>query len=182
MLLKLMEYDFGYMFSKPVDCDAVPGYKDLVKHPMDLGTICEKLINGGYCKFLEERNSFDDVITAVLKAIELVWHNCYTFNFDGSAIYRMADVQRRRARAMQDRSFGKLLTLRELWKLPSTFGKSPRGFPPFHCPRVSFVDKTSTHTPPSPYSTAPTNAQRRSTALPAGNMATGPATITFTFQ
>jgi len=110
MLLKLMEYDFGYMFSKPVDCDAVPGYKELVKHPMDLGTICEKLINGGYCKFLEERNSFDDVITAVLKAIELVWHNCYTFNFDGSAIYRMADVQRRRARAMQDRSFGKLLS------------------------------------------------------------------------
>ena len=110
MLGKLMEYDFGYMFMKPVDCEAVPGYKDIVKHPMDLGTICSKLINGGYSNILKENNSFDDVIVEVLKAVELVWHNCYIFNFGGSAIYRMAVVQSRRAKAICERSFNNLLS------------------------------------------------------------------------
>jgi hypothetical protein len=111
MLVKLMEYEFGYMFCKPVDCDAIVGYKDAVKNPMDLGTICSKLVNGGYTTILkEDGSSFDDVITAVLKDVELVWHDCFTFNFDGSAIHRMADVHKRRARAICRRSFYHLLS------------------------------------------------------------------------
>jgi hypothetical protein len=103
MLLKLMEYDFGYIFSEPVG--DVEGYRDAVKTPMDLGTICSKLINGDYVSMLQSEHSFDDVILAVLKDIELVWHNCYSFNEEGSAVYRMATVVSRRAQMICRSSF-----------------------------------------------------------------------------
>lgn len=110
MLSKLLTYDFGYMFSAPVDVETVPGYKDTVKNPMDLGTVCTKLTSGGYADIVKNGGTFDDVLVAVLRDIELVWHNCFLFNFDGSAIYRMAAVQRRRALAIQKKSFDHLLS------------------------------------------------------------------------
>lgn len=108
MLLKLIDYDFGFMFQQPVE--GVKGYRDTVKHPMDLGTVCSKLMNGGYCGILKQRNSFDDAIVAVLKDIELVWHNCFLFNSVDSAIYRMAGVHRRRAANIRGKSFDHLLS------------------------------------------------------------------------
>jgi hypothetical protein len=111
MVEKLMDYDFGYMFRESVDVEQVAGYKEIVKKPMDLGTIGSKLINGGYSDHLKSRQSWDDVVVAVLKDIELVWHNCFTFNYEGSAIYRMADVHRRRMLSIRSRSFDDLLSL-----------------------------------------------------------------------
>lgn len=108
-LLKLIDYDFGYLFRQPVDCKAVPGYKAIVKHPMDLGTIATRIVNGDYAAKYRENLSWDDVLVAVLKDIELVWHNCFTFNFDGSSIYRMAEVQRRKYLKIRKRSFDFLL-------------------------------------------------------------------------
>jgi hypothetical protein len=110
MVLKLLEYDFGYMFAIRVNVGAIPGYQDIVKKPMDLGTICTKLTSGGYADIMKNGGTFDDVLVAALQDVELVWHNCFLFNFDGSAIYRMAVVQRRRALAIQKRSFDHLLS------------------------------------------------------------------------
>jgi len=110
MVLKLMDYEFGNLFRVPVDCDAVRGYKALVKCPMDLGTIAAKLMNGDYAKRFHMRQSWDDVLIAVLQDIELVWHNCFTFNCEGSAIYRMAEVHRRRSNNIQMVSFYSLLS------------------------------------------------------------------------
>jgi hypothetical protein len=111
MVQKLLDYDFGYMFREPVDCEAVVGYSDIVKHPMDLGSISAKLINGVYAEPLKSgQQSWDGVIAAVLKDIELVWHNCFTFNCEGSAVYRMAEVQCRFSRRICIRSFGQLLS------------------------------------------------------------------------
>jgi hypothetical protein len=93
MVQYLMSYDFGYMFSAPVDLEQVPIYSSIVKEPMDLGTIAERLMNGGYSRFVQE-NGLERVIVAALNDIELVWHNCFLFNAPGSAIYRMAEVQR----------------------------------------------------------------------------------------
>lgn len=104
MVLKLMSYDFGYIFCEPVDCKQVLGYKDLIKKPMDLGTIGKRLVNGYYKKFYETHKSWDDVHIAVLKDIELVWHNCFTFNLEGSSIHRMAEVHRKRMLKMLARS------------------------------------------------------------------------------
>lgn len=109
-LSKLMEYDFGHLFKEPVDCDLVPNYKAIVKNPMDLGTISTNIVNGKYMELFQENQSWDDVLVAVLKDIELVWHNCFTFNFEGSSVYRMAEVQRRKYQKIRKRNFESLLT------------------------------------------------------------------------
>lgn len=113
MLLALMDYDFGYMFREPVDVKAIEGYQKIVKSPMDLGTIAKKLINGHYRHDESVMGSSpDDMILAILKDIELVWHNCFLFNAEGNAIYRMADVLRQRALRIRNRSFDNLLSER----------------------------------------------------------------------
>ena len=111
MLLRLMDYDFGYMFRTPVDCKEIPSYKTIVKKPMDLGTISSNMLNGSYKRSLgSEEVPLENVALAVLKDIELVWHNCFIFNLEGSAVYRMAEVQKRRALSIQQRSFDHFLS------------------------------------------------------------------------
>ena len=99
MVQHLMEYDFGYMFQEPVDIQALPEYATVVKQPMDLGTIADRLADGYYAELFDpEKKDWNRIISRVLKDVELVWHNCFTFNFEGSAIFRMAEVCLRRAR------------------------------------------------------------------------------------
>jgi hypothetical protein len=107
MLLRLVEYDFGYIFSEPVDTEQLPGYLKVVKTPMDLGTISNRLVNGAYKE--SDEGTLETVATKVLKDIELVWKNCYTFNVEGSSVYRMALVQERRAKAIRKKSFDQLI-------------------------------------------------------------------------
>lgn len=109
MLTNLIDYDFGYVFSKPVDSSVVPGYNDVVKCPMDVGTICSKLIQGDFAAMLNGSFSMDDLVTKVLNEIELIWRNCIMFNEIGSSVARMARVLRRRVKMICRRSiFGKL--------------------------------------------------------------------------
>lgn len=111
MIQELIQYDFGYVFSHPVDLKAIPTYTKYVRKPMDLGTIASRIVNGQYNgKLGEGSNSLDETVVAVLKDIELVWHNCFTFNCEGSAVYRMAEVQRRRAAQVRRVSFEQLLS------------------------------------------------------------------------
>lgn len=44
--------DYAF-FLRPVDVDNVPGYSDVIKHPMDLGTMATKAEKGRY-RSLEE--------------------------------------------------------------------------------------------------------------------------------
>ena len=108
MALYLIEYDFGYMFSEPVDTTQFSDYLDIVKRPMDLGTIATNLLNGKYRHTPEE--SLQSVALRVLQDIDQVWENCYLYNVDGSAVYRMALVQERRAKAVREVSFQHLLS------------------------------------------------------------------------
>lgn len=108
MLEKLIDYDFGFMFQEPVQ--DVEGYSDIVKHPMDLGTIISKLENGDYADLFKKTDSIDKVVSTVLKDIELVWHNCFLFNSVDSAIYRMANVHKRRVQSFRRQSFEDLLS------------------------------------------------------------------------
>jgi hypothetical protein len=111
MVIQLIDYDFGFIFGQPVDSIAVPTYCDIVENPIDLGTIASRLINGSYKGRLGERKgSLEDTVLAVLKDIELVWHNCFIFNCEGSAVYRMAEVQRRRSHNIRRESFSNKLT------------------------------------------------------------------------
>eukprot|EP00546_Thalassionema_frauenfeldii_P001064 CAMPEP_0178934892 /NCGR_PEP_ID=MMETSP0786-20121207/24173_1 /TAXON_ID=186022 /ORGANISM="Thalassionema frauenfeldii, Strain CCMP 1798" /LENGTH=1153 /DNA_ID=CAMNT_0020612841 /DNA_START=338 /DNA_END=3799 /DNA_ORIENTATION=+ len=107
MIRDLIQYDFGYMFKEPVDLDAVPHYSTIVKNPMDLGTLSLRLVNGHYAKLYQEGHCIDDILVQVLNDVELIWHNCYTFNFEGSSIYRMAQVLSRRSKKILEASLDK---------------------------------------------------------------------------
>jgi Bromodomain len=129
MLLRLINYDFGYTFREPVDLVRCPGYAETVKRPMDLGTIATNLVNAEYHDKTKVQ-SLEDIAVDVLKDIELVWQNCFSFNFEGSAVYRMAEVLRRRAQAIRHHSFDDLLTdriKRELAEYESSRVQSSRG-------------------------------------------------------
>ncbi|MES1907612.1 MAG: hypothetical protein MHM6MM_000696 [Cercozoa sp. M6MM] len=69
-------------FLEPVDWKKynVPDYPRIVKHPMDLGTVANKLSSNEYgtCKEFAED-------------VRLVWRNAMLFNRSGSAIYNAAE-------------------------------------------------------------------------------------------
>lgn len=70
------------IFRKPVDPVALgifPAYNDVIKHPMDLGTIRRKMDNGVY---KTRRSCIDDVM--------LVWNNALTFNPPMHFVYNAA--------------------------------------------------------------------------------------------
>lgn len=70
-------------FKEPVDWKNLGlfDYPNLIKHPMDLGTIKAKL----------DRNEYNRVEDAAAD-MRLVWTNCMTYNQDGSEYYQLADT------------------------------------------------------------------------------------------
>jgi hypothetical protein len=77
----LMEHDLAWPFNQPVDPVAldIPMYFQIIKNPMDLGTVRHKLAQDQY-EFLHQ----------VLADVRLVWHNCLTFNDAKSDVAKMA--------------------------------------------------------------------------------------------
>ncbi|EAR85029.1 bromodomain protein (macronuclear) [Tetrahymena thermophila SB210] len=77
-LLKLPE---SYPFREPVDYEQLQlfDYPDIIKNPMDLGTIEQNLKAK---KYKQPKDFFDDIF--------LVWNNCKMYNQDGSNIYQQA--------------------------------------------------------------------------------------------
>jgi len=80
MMEKLLKLDkkTGSFFSEPVPQN-IPGYYDVIKEPMDYGTMRQKLLKGGY------RSS-----QAIQKDFQLVISNCRKFNNSNSDIVRTA--------------------------------------------------------------------------------------------
>lgn len=76
-------------FLMPVDWKALklPQYPKMIKNPMDLGTIENKLTNGSY---RTARDFVDDV--------RLIWSNACTFNTEGSDVFELATQVRQRSR------------------------------------------------------------------------------------
>lgn len=72
--------NISWPFLEPVDPVTMdcPTYFDVIKNPMDLGTIQNKLTNGEY----ETASDFE-------KDIRLVFTNCFTFNPEGTAVNMM---------------------------------------------------------------------------------------------
>ncbi|KAG7195967.1 uncharacterized protein KQ657_002354 [Scheffersomyces spartinae] len=71
---------FNFPFLAPVDTVAlnIPNYSDIVKEPMDLGTIQTKLANNQY----ENGDEFEH-------DVRLVFKNCYLFNPEGTDVNMM---------------------------------------------------------------------------------------------
>ena len=70
-------------FNVPVDPDAlgIPEYRDIIKEPLDLGTISETLVAGGYPD-----------PPAVKAAVAKVWANCRAFNGEDSPVTAAATM------------------------------------------------------------------------------------------
>ena len=126
----LMLWDYGDVFSVPVTAEDVPLYCEIVRRPMDLGTILSGLATGRYvaeggrARSVSDKmpllpapslatmssDILDQATLSVLGDVETVWHNCFLYNRPGSTIFRMGEVQRRKYRKMRSQSVDELLT------------------------------------------------------------------------
>ncbi|XP_075789588.1 bromodomain adjacent to zinc finger domain protein 2B isoform X15 [Pelodiscus sinensis] len=84
ILSELETHEDAWPFLLPVNLKLVPGYKKVIKKPMDFSTIREKLSSGQYPNL--EAFSLD---------IKLVFDNCETFNEDDSDIGRAGHNMRK---------------------------------------------------------------------------------------
>ncbi|KAI0324847.1 hypothetical protein GY45DRAFT_1438799 [Cubamyces sp. BRFM 1775] len=80
LITQIKKKDDYAFFLQPVDPEQVPGYSDVIKYPMDLGTMSVKVDKGKY-RTLEEFAS----------DLRLVTNNAKTFNPQGSIYYTEAE-------------------------------------------------------------------------------------------
>ncbi|XP_057528519.1 transcription factor GTE4-like [Amaranthus tricolor] len=81
LLQKLMNHKHGWVFNQPVDVKTLGlhDYFDIIKHPMDLGTIKSRLTKNWY---KTPREFAEDV--------RLTFHNALTYNSPGQDVHIMA--------------------------------------------------------------------------------------------
>jgi len=81
LLRELRKKNEAEAFLSPVDWKAlgIPDYPNVIKRPMDLGTVGSQLEGGHYTS-----------VRQVAADVDLVWTNAMTYNMDGSYIYQAA--------------------------------------------------------------------------------------------
>jgi E1A/CREB-binding protein len=81
VLTALQDHQHGWVFNSPVDPVelGLPDYFEVVKRPMDLGTIRKKLDNGVYTKLEDFKYH-----------VNLVFDNAMMYNPEGSVVYNFA--------------------------------------------------------------------------------------------
>jgi hypothetical protein len=81
VMRQLSSYRIATMFALPVDPvrDSCPNYFDIVRHPMDLGTITAKLQNNEYATVSEWQRD-----------VALIWENAAAFNGPNSVVAILA--------------------------------------------------------------------------------------------
>ncbi|RLV90835.1 Bromodomain-containing factor 1 [Spathaspora sp. JA1] len=79
-IMSKKHYNYNFPFLSPVDTVSlnIPNYTEIVKEPMDLGTIQTKLANNQY----ENGDEFEH-------DVRLVFKNCYIFNPEGTDVNMM---------------------------------------------------------------------------------------------
>lgn len=83
LLKRLMSHQYGHVFNTPVDPVKlkIPDYFDIIKNPMDLGTIKSKIAEGSYSSPLE-----------FLADVRLTFSNAKTYNPPGNDVHFMAET------------------------------------------------------------------------------------------
>ena len=83
-----MVHKNAYIFLRPVDPVywEIPDYFEVIKNPMDLGTIKERIDAGYY----DEKN-----VEAYAADVRLVWSNAMTYNKDDTPVFKMARIMSR---------------------------------------------------------------------------------------
>jgi len=83
VLKQIMRHQFAWPFMKPVDAVKlrIPDYYEIIKSPMDFGTVKKKLDRVDYMNAKE-----------CIEDFKLVWNNCYKYNKPGEDVVIMAEV------------------------------------------------------------------------------------------
>lgn len=83
LLKKLMSHPHAWVFKEPVDVVKlnIPDYFTVIKHPMDLGTIKEKLASGEYSSPVD-----------FAADVRLTFSNAMTYNPPGNNVHVMAET------------------------------------------------------------------------------------------
>lgn len=84
ILMEMESHEDAWPFLEPVNPRLVPGYRKIIKNPMDLGTMRARLLRGGYSSAAQ-----------FAADAALVFDNCRTFNEDESAVGRAGRSLRR---------------------------------------------------------------------------------------
>ncbi|KAI5621075.1 bromodomain adjacent to zinc finger domain protein 2B-like isoform X2, partial [Silurus asotus] len=84
LLTELQTHQDAWPFMNPVNPKSVPGYRKVIKKPMDFSTIREKLSNSQYLN-----------LETFIIDVNLVFENCEKFNEDNSEIGRAGHSMRR---------------------------------------------------------------------------------------
>ncbi|CAI9294227.1 unnamed protein product [Lactuca saligna] len=81
VIKKIMKMDAAEPFNAPVNPVAlgIPDYFDVIKTPMDFGTICSNLEKG--LKYMNSEDVYMDV--------QYIWENCYKYNNKGDYILEL---------------------------------------------------------------------------------------------
>mmetsp|Transcript_30066 Transcript_30066/g.77563 ORF Transcript_30066/g.77563 Transcript_30066/m.77563 type:complete len:250 (-) Transcript_30066:139-888(-) len=109
VLSKLLKHKHAWVFDKPVDYVAlgIPDYPDVIKKPMDLGTIKDKLDGGSYSGH-----------EGFVADVHLVWKNAKDYNGPGSDVYVMADDMQK--------AFESELSKIDFNEVPAAVGEAPK--------------------------------------------------------
>lgn len=70
LLVTLLRNELALPFAEPVNPKLVPGYAEIIKTPMDLGTIRTRVSRGFYDQRWEQ----------MVRDVNLVWDNCFAYN------------------------------------------------------------------------------------------------------
>lgn len=83
LLKSLMQHKYSWVFKSPVDVVKlnIPDYFNIIKHPMDLGTIKKRLASGSYSNPM-----------AFASDVRLTFTNAMTYNPPGNDVHIMADA------------------------------------------------------------------------------------------
>ncbi|XP_073421544.1 bromodomain adjacent to zinc finger domain protein 2A-like [Dendrobates tinctorius] len=73
--MEMESHDDAWPFLEPVNPRLVPGYRKIIKNPMDFSTMRNKLLNARYTSYQE-----------FAEDAELVFSNCQLFNEDDSVV------------------------------------------------------------------------------------------------
>ncbi|XP_059397285.1 bromodomain adjacent to zinc finger domain protein 2A-like isoform X2 [Carassius carassius] len=84
ILMEMESHSDAWPFLEPVNPRLVPGYRRIIKNPMDFLTMREKLLQGGYCSCEE-----------FAADAQLVFNNCELFNEDKSEVGKAGHAMRR---------------------------------------------------------------------------------------
>ena len=84
VLQELMSAPEAAPFNEPVDTEVFPEYRKIVRRPMNLGTIRERLEPNG--QDLGRGDPHYSGEAEVRRDVEQVWKNCRKFNFEGDPI------------------------------------------------------------------------------------------------